>query len=343
MSASANSSSSDSESSASAQAGLQEWSKCRDTISSFDALLDALRKQGFTFVSALLSSTAVIATVSGTVVTPMARAAILMVTIGLIVVLAVLEKYYREVLRAASVRASILEQQLNLGESRTITFYYNQAHLWFSDLELSVGFVGLTWLLGLAILDPALSLSAFALAPMFSITVAAVVASVMIVLAGRTIYDEGVDISVDRLNATVGDPVLILITNMFQRREHPQEDKDKPWQLTVNATVSPVKTLSGLAIKNDGKEAVPDQQKAVPDQQSATWKEELLYFDGFCKEWDTSGLKPGIYRWDFSWSVESDPRQGKRKQPASYSLFIQLLAKPPTPPDTLPSAISLFR
>lgn len=109
------------------EAHLKEWAAARDVLKQFDDRIHDLRKYGFSFVTALLTAQAFLIPGVAALLAKQApipettKAAVLSVTIFLIVGLQVIEKNYLLIQEAAAMRARILERSLNLELSDIIT------------------------------------------------------------------------------------------------------------------------------------------------------------------------------------------------------------------------------
>lgn len=301
---------------------IGEWKSCRTDLARFDGYLDALRKQGFSYVAALLSATTLVGFVTGTVVTPEVKAAILIVTQGLVVVLAFLEKEYRLMGQAIVVRARILERQLNLAESDTIAVFSDAAKLWVTDQILNVGFVALTLALGCALLAPANGLNIYDLLtawPLDAVTLATLVATLLVLWSSRRHLSRLLDLEVDRVKAVVGDPVRFVIYSLYPtsrmsavnwiwggwkgRRRTPYR-----FDLKLSGAQAPILRISGGG-------SAP--YETPPSPITFQWSVGLNYLEGCPIEWDTKGCPAGLYRWTLEWSSPewTDPASPWRRHP----------------------------
>jgi hypothetical protein len=101
---------------------LDEWKECRNTIGRLDTILADNRKYGFPLVTLLLSANAVIPTTS-----LLARIAVAIAVMILIVVLFIIDRYYWILMRAAVVRAVQLEYRM--GSEALLTKHLGQFSL----------------------------------------------------------------------------------------------------------------------------------------------------------------------------------------------------------------------
>jgi len=322
----------------------KEWADCRATLQRFDGYLDPLRKQGFSFVSALLTTTGLLSTVGTTSLTPWVKAAILAVTQGLIVALGFLEMDYRLMEKGAAARARILEARLNLAETDTMTFYYNKEGLWKTDLSLNMGFVGLTAGLGAAILVPSGGLLQPFNWPFIVLLAWSAVAFALIYYVSGITRSGGVDFGVDKLFAAVGEPVTFTVTNLYplpddsrqgtagfleRGREaksgrgsgaHPttieparsSDQRTLPkyrFQFHLFYALVPPLTLKSDAPSTASRPTPPRIEVTFPDQRP------LGEFDAVTWVWDTTEARPGIYHWTLEWDPPGGADRSHRRAP----------------------------
>lgn len=100
---------------------LEEWKRAQDVLHFFDDKLHDLRKYGFTFVTVLLTAEGILIPKIGVDVDNQIKFGIFLVTLLLILALHLIDQNYRVFLRAANMRALVLERELNLELSDTIT------------------------------------------------------------------------------------------------------------------------------------------------------------------------------------------------------------------------------
>ncbi len=286
---------------------ISEWKSCRTDLARFDGYLDGLRKQGFSFVTALLSATTLVGLVSGTVVTPEVKAAILIVTQGLVVALAFLEKEYRLMGEAIVVRARLLERQLNLAESDTISVFSDAAKLWVTDQILNVGFVVLTLALGCALLAPASGFNALDLLtawPLNAVSLATLIAALLVLWSSHRHLSRLLDLEVDRVKAAEGDPVRFVIYSLYPTSRMPtvnwilggwRSRRRTPYRLDLKLTGERAPTVRFAGGGVESGEVVPPP---IAFRQSVR----LSYLEGFPIQWDTKGCPAGLYRWTLEWS-----------------------------------------
>lgn len=192
---------------------LDEWKEARSVLARFDTNLHDLRKVGFTFVTALLAANGLLSqnlTGATSVVPDGVKAGVLVATMGLIVALKLLDTHYRLFQQAASVRGRILEDRLNLDITNDISLFYDYRKYWWYVQVLYYSFVGLTVLLGFAILWGDTLLIA-------TMLVAALVSGVLIHVIDQEKPTAFEDWSVDKKIVSKGTPVRITYTNLNSR------------------------------------------------------------------------------------------------------------------------------
>lgn len=297
-----------------------EWTDCRSTLARFDGYLDALRRQGFSYISALLTATGLISYVTGTIVTPWAKVAILAVTDGLIVVLAYLEKDYRQMEHGVATRARVLEGRLNFGESDTIAVFYRRQQLWKMDLSMSVGFILLTWLLGMAILVPPAGIPHTPIWPFLLLLATTAIALVAVGWASTLRRGGGIDFGVDQLIARVGAVLTFTATNLY----HVDVQKDGttvPLSLNFHLTCRRIPPVN-LGSKDPSSDD-PPKEVDLPDQRP------LGSFDSVTWIWSTAAAAPGVYHWELTWQVPLDSK-GRRieSEPPVRWLDVEIIGQP---------------
>jgi hypothetical protein len=244
---------------------LDEWKEARSIIARFDNSLSDLRKYGFSFVTALLAANGLISQGGTSVVTVQVKAAILVATMGLIVALKLLDTHYRHFQEAASMRGRILEGRLNLDLTNDISFFYAMNRFWWYVQVLYYGFVGLTALLGIAILWSNIPL-------LIMILVAAFVSGGLIYIINKPEKSWAVgDWSVDNKIVSQGTPVRITYTNLNSEDRKPVTFK-LWWNFKKESEIT----------KGDYEPANEVEVK-------------LKYFDNYDWLWETETVVPGLY------------------------------------------------
>jgi len=232
----------------------------------YDNNLHDLRKYGFSFITALLAANGLISVGGTSSVPATVKAAILMATLGLIVALKLLETHYRLFQKAASIRARLLENRLNIDVTNDLSIFYDLQRWWVYVQALYYGFVGLVLLLGIAILwsdKPVLGYTVFAVA----------VACVLLLYINRRRPTVAYDWSVDKKVLSQNDSVRITFTNL-DSKEAGGSTYGLSWEvskLTDQGSVQPMPGCSGQA------------------------QVQLGYFGSHDFLW-RAGVDPGLYR-----------------------------------------------
>jgi len=102
---------------------LSEWQAARDVLDKFDERLHDLRKIGFSFITGLLTVDSLLATIANSW-----KLAALVATLFLIVPLDLIDRNYRVLMTAASIRAEILEKRSRMDLTQSITRMVEAAH-----------------------------------------------------------------------------------------------------------------------------------------------------------------------------------------------------------------------
>lgn len=246
---------------------MDEWKEARSVLARYDTNLHDLRKYGFGFVTALLAANGLLSQ-GGTSVVPLGvKAAILVATMGLIVALKLLDTHYRLFQKAASIRGRILEDRLNLDITNDISFFYGLEAWWWYVQVLYYAFVGLTFVLGLAILWGNALL-------IIGMLVAALVSCWLIWFINREKPTALEDWSVDNKIVSQGTPVRITYTNLNSgdRGDHP--GKLRLWW-------------------NVKREAAMTEAAFVKEESPV--EVQLRYFENYDWLWETKEVNPGLY------------------------------------------------
>ncbi len=250
---------------------LDEWKEARSVLARFDNNLHDLRKYGFSFVTALLAANGLISIGGTTVVPAEVKTSILVVTMGLIVTLKLLDSHYRCFENAASLRCRILEDRLNLELTGDVSFFYNLERWWVNVLFLYLGFVGLTAILGIAILwNQTFLLSLTGIAALISAVL--IIVMDMRKLANKDLQDWTVDLKI----VNQGTPVRITYTNLNS------EERKNPGTFSLWWTAKP------LQVKNP---------KELP-KESTLKLVKLKYFENHVWLWETAQVEPGLYEFE---------------------------------------------
>jgi hypothetical protein len=188
---------------------LEEWKAARGVIDGFEDRLNGLRKYGFSFITALLATESLLIP-TGTIITSLqntVKAAVLAVTVILIVALHLIDHIYQVSEDAAATRASLIERTLNLKLTDFMKSKYEHGHLQLYVSCVYGAFIAGVFILGWAILYPDYIL----------ILVLGIFAYVAlgVTFQSKPEYDYGiVDWTIDRLTCKAGDQVGITLTSL---------------------------------------------------------------------------------------------------------------------------------
>lgn len=192
---------------------LKEWETARTLLSFFDDKSHDLRKYGFSFITALIAADGLILSIVDPDKTwpNEVKFAILFVNILLIVGLAIIDRNYHVIQRAANTRARVLERRLNLELSEVITQRFWYARVGSLTTVLYLLFVVAVMFLGFFALSP--EGIYWALLVICGIIAMGVI--IVVLLYIRVEYPYGkIDWTVDRLRCTRKDKVYITLTNL---------------------------------------------------------------------------------------------------------------------------------
>jgi hypothetical protein len=245
---------------------LEEWKEARSVLARFDNDQHDLRKYGFSFLTALLTADSMLGQVagaSGVVIPDYVKLFVLVTTLGLVFTLRFLDMHYTLFNAAASVRARIIERNLNLDITNEISFYHGTGAWWKQIRNIYCLFAILTCLLGSAILYPSIS-------EISVLTVSTIIIVCAIFLISQTKLAEAEDWSVDRKVGPQGLPIRITWTNISNQsltlpRNHPA------WKITE------------LSDKKFDEEPVRDWDIILGRMESYDWL------------WNTERITPGLY------------------------------------------------
>jgi hypothetical protein len=207
---------------------FKEWEATRDVLKTFDGYLHDLRKYGFSFITALLTGSAILFTtwirqpiyddygaviVEGELFPEHVKAAILAVTLFLIIGLFMIDTYYRLFQKTANIRSRILEKVLNIELSDAITQRYHSSII----NQYLVSGVYCIFILG--VLSLGISVLSNSLFWLSLIVLGSLLAVMVLSLGARFFYfihyDYGLmDWILDRLECGVGDEVRVIMTNI---------------------------------------------------------------------------------------------------------------------------------
>ena len=102
---------------------LQEWLTTRELLRNYDDRIHDLRKYGFSFITALLTAQSLLI-VGPTGIPDLVKVVVIGITILLILALSFFEKSYQIIQEAAVERALIIERNLNLELTESISYFF---------------------------------------------------------------------------------------------------------------------------------------------------------------------------------------------------------------------------
>ena len=269
---------------------LKEWEATRDVLKTFDGHLHDLRKYGFSFITALLAGSAILFTtwvrqpiyddygaviVEGELFPEHIKAAILGVTLLLILGIFIIDVYYRNFQRSANIRSRVLEKVLNIELSDTITQRYRSGGYQYVVSGVYFIFIIGVCFLGRAVLSNSL----------IWLYLGALVSGLIVLFLSPGFwfvhYDYGwMDWILDRLECEFGDEVRIILTNIGSEESDPIPAGEVMWKLFKEGENDPLR--SGVA---------PDKF-VIPPFHNYMWELKT----GEDKETGVMGLEVGIYR-----------------------------------------------
>jgi hypothetical protein len=254
------------------QQDYDEWVTARTLIDTLDDRMNDLRKVGFTFVTGILAVSGIFLpeTTEGGLSYGI-KAAIIIVTLALIVALALFEKNNFIVQRAASQRALVLERRLNLELTEIISYQYrfNKGSRYKNLIYVLFIFGACTFAYTLPIdSNPTMNFIKVLLMFIFFAGIIGLIQSRFKFRRPKT--SEGQDWTLDKIECQQGDMVGITLTN-FSGDEI---------SISPNDIAYKIEDKEGNIIFQD----IVKNTIKLQNEQSYTWY------------WDTTGVKPGIYQ-----------------------------------------------
>jgi hypothetical protein len=206
---------------------LEEWKETRAVLARFDDNLHDLRKYGLIFLASLLTADSLQAYLA---LPEFTRCMLLVITIAFIVALRLLDHNYHNLQTAALIRSRILEVNLNIELSETISEHYKNTGLPDFVSRLYYGFIAITVFLGIALLFPVDSSLTenkilFSIPYFIGFSIAAVIGIIFIHVFSRDLsisyerlsksgHEDVNDWILDRVSCEQGESVKITITNL---------------------------------------------------------------------------------------------------------------------------------
>jgi hypothetical protein len=235
---------------------LEEWKQARHVLEFFDDKLHDLRKYGFGLVTALLTAEGILIPKTGDDVPVQIKFAVFFVTLLLILAVHLIDHNYRVYQRAANMRARVLERNLNLELSDTITDRYRS-----SVINLRV------WSLYVIFIAGVLCLGGFSLFPNWAY-IGALIGTALVAILLTTLlrltfkYEYAEDWTISPLECGPTDKVTITLTNLGE----PVKRRIPKWMQSKLEKIRKKKGMAGLPgqIELKPKEVYPDG-KMMPE------------------------------------------------------------------------------
>lgn len=254
----------------------QEWTATRDVITKFDDRLDALRKYGFTLVTALFVVNGLIGKVlgnSGVELATDVKFVIFAATLLLIVALFLIDTIYRSYQRAASFRARVLETRLNLELTETISEMNAVDNTEIAIDAIYAFFLVGAWIIGFACLSSPYN---WALIGVFAVLS---LAGIYIRQNFRT-KNYWPDWTMDRVECVQSEQIRITLTNLGRKPLY-FKSGDKAWEVKIESLHTHTSHDGNSKHIDHGTFGNPGPLRP----------------GGTCDWlWDTKDMAPGIYR-----------------------------------------------
>lgn len=268
---------------------IMEWKAAREVIDGFEERLNGLRKYGFSFITALLATESVLIPTGtiGTVLPDIVKAAVLAVTVILIIALHLIDHIYQVSADAAATRASLIESALNLKLTGFMKSKYEHGHLQLYVSCVYGAFIAGVFILGWAILYPDYVL----------IVVLGILAygALGVTFQSNPGYDYGiVDWTMDRLTCKAGGEVGITLTSLADSGSAPA------WYRRGTIMWAVARQDKRISTEDDFSKALTfriDEDFSIDAQDSYTWfwKVPIDIEDGIYRVYPTN-VKPKISR-----------------------------------------------
>lgn len=191
---------------------FQEWLQARGVIAAADTNLDSVRKLGISLVTGLLTADAFLLPghIAGVTALPEPlKFGVLLATLLLLGAVAVIDRNYNVLQQAAASRARIIENELNLGLTESISKGYAQKSVDFAFHFIYVLIGGALLVLGYFVLDPSYWFWSL-------LAIWAGWSSLTLLLITARLYEQGgVNWSLDSTDITPGEIVHLTATNLY--------------------------------------------------------------------------------------------------------------------------------
>ncbi len=247
---------------------FEEWQNARELMSKYDDRIHDVRKYGFSFVTALLTAQSIL--IPGNIKTADPISAfwiitgVLGVTLLLILALLFFENTYQLIQEAIAQRALILELNLNLGLTDTLSYQFKDKKVRIYEQGVYLVFVGATIALAFILLPAPFAFLLLGLASVIFYFIHRFKRT-------RTPHWSGTDWIMDRMEYKKGDIVKVTITNL----------NNKMFQLSEGEVLWKIRDQDLLGKCYEEKVKAPIKLKQY---ESYTW------------QWDTANVKTGVYR-----------------------------------------------
>jgi len=330
-----------SDTSASGNFDLDEWKEARGILSRFDSSLADLRKYSFSFITALLTANGLLSQGSSSYSPPI-RATVLFATFGLIVAVKLLDKEYRLFQQAASVRARILENRMNVDITTDIATYYDAQSWGRYVAALYFALIFLAGLVGVSILWQSWTW-------LFLVVIAGLLSAVSMEVIEDTPLTAMADWSVDKFILKEGEPIRITFTNLDPSDK---EDIRRPensvygtfalrWKLSKYG--EPTKIAGHAGEQSDAS----DWYNLITVNTKTLDENDLCYLEPRDWLW-TDKASAGLYLLEMD-AQELGTKQGRKgsvsytpgnplRAPHNVKITVQITPKPPPSP---PQAIQI--
>jgi len=276
--------------------GLQkEWDAARDVLKAFDDRIDALRRNGFSFVTALLAAQSLLipyvagSTGNSSSLPDNVKFVIVSVTMLLVFTLKLIEGGYQSFERAATTRALVIEKKLNIELTEIIDLRFRKDHirLWMT-LVYVLFIIGALLVGWFSIIDPywknLLILS----------TTMAIIGTVALnwVFNLKFPYGEE-DWTIEKLECGLNDEVGITMTNLSGHRVIELNEEDLLWEIRPEGYDRPVHIEKAKV------------HSVIPPKACFTWSWKVKSEEGCLP------VVPGVY-WVFPTQSKRDGRERYR-------------------------------
>jgi hypothetical protein len=265
---------------------VTEWQATQTNLLKFDDYLHDIRKYGFSFVTGLLTVDVLF------VGPPNFRLAALIGTMGLIVVLFVLDRNYRVFNAASNFRATLLERRCPFELSQTIGRLYEGQRVGAAFTFVYGGLVAVTLIIGCLVVDWSL---------IWGLAVATGISIITMALLHITLgIRPWVYVDVDGFAYKKREPILVVVSHLRGTRNGLRSKlldvRAPPLTLRVGEKVWDVYKEEDNLMKDPM--VVDNEWKRDPSKDPRIPKEDLLIDERYEHRWEcpTGNLENGLYR-----------------------------------------------